>query len=84
MSLNTNAKKDLGSRKKEEKGYFVKMKSKVKVKTNINRHLKSVAKQGVQTPPTHIIDLVAFCVHFVAFVVFNVMYWRTDTIKNMV
>ena len=84
MSVSTNANKDLGIRKKEKKGYPAKMRSKVKVNTNMNKAPKSVANQGVQIPPSHIIDVAAFCVHFVAFLVFNVMYWGTDTIKKMI
>ena len=83
MSLSTNAKTNMGIRKKGSKGCLAKMKSKVQVKSNIS-HLKSVVEQRVQIPPAHIIDLVAFWVHFIAFLVFNLMYWGADIIKRMV
>ena len=73
ITMKNNSKKNLGKKNKNTKKTIVDSNTKVilgweKMKIE-NKRFK------LMIPPIHVIDFAAFWVHFLSFLVFNIMYW---------
>ena len=66
-----------------EKDFVKKSKAKKLVMIKFNRNVhptwikekKEKKEMKFTAPPNHVIDSVAFCVHFLSFLVYNIIYW---------
>ena len=72
----TNSKKDLGKDVAKDKNYAKGCNTKAMYLLNKLNHEKKATKNI--TPPNHIIDFIAFWVHFVSFLMFNMIYWSRN------
>ena len=50
--------------------------SKTKIDTILGGNIKNTKKQNIAIPPVHVLDLIAFCVHSSAYLIFNTLYWN--------
>ena len=50
--------------------------SKTKINTILDENIKNTKKQNGAVPPVHVLDLIAFCVHSSAYLIFNTLYWN--------
>ena len=75
LTMNQNEPKVVEMNKKKRKTQFRTSNFKGKVNPTRNKVRKD-GKQCMGVPPIHIIDLTAFFMHFVAFLIFNIWYWN--------
>ena len=52
------------------------LQSKTKINTILDGNIKNTKKPNVAIPPVHVLDLIAFCVHSSAYLIFNTLYWN--------
>ena len=75
MKINTQEDKEKAKRKVKKS--FRMANTKRKLKANHDKTSKQGGKISVSVPPVHIVDFVAFWIHFSAFLLFNLFYWNT-------
>ena len=70
-----DAKKDLDQTQKKSRKKLRMLKSKVAASKVCNEVRKNDSQTNSGLSKVHVIDMAAICVHFVAFLMFNVYYW---------
>ena len=74
--LKMNDKQDSSRVENNSKKHLKKLKLKTKVIAIHNGNLKGGCKTQASTLPLHKFDLIAFCAHSAAYVIFNTWYWK--------
>ena len=74
--LKMNDKQDSNRVEKNSKKQRITLKLKTKVTAINNVNLKDGSKTQASALPLHKLDLIAFCAHSAAYVVFNTWYWN--------
>ena len=75
-ALKSITEKEIAKKNKDKKAMALKTKKNIHPSSNKAKKEKSGAKLII--PPSHVIDSVAFCVHFLSFLIYNIIYWTDD------